>query len=188
VVYSAEEAIFKAILSGEERLRIHVHKSDDVASLLRFVDEFNLKITVEHTGDIHDDQTYRELASRGIPVIYGPLDSLAYKVELKHDSWRNIRYLIDSGVEYGLMTDHPVILQKMLLFELRHFLRMGLSKQQALEIITRKNAELIGVGDILGTLEPGKWASFVCWNGDPFSMESFPVAVYAEGKRIYSEG
>lgn len=187
VTYSADEAVFKSILAGEERLRIHVHKSDDIAALLRFVDEFNLKITVEHTCDIHDDTTYRELAKRNIPVIYGPLDTLAYKVELKHEDWRNIRYLIDSGVDYGLMTDHPVILQKMLLFELRHFLRMGLSKQQALEIITRKNAEILGVDDILGTLAPGKWASFVCWNGDPFSMESYPVAVYAEGQLVYSE-
>lgn len=187
VTYSADEEIFKAVLSGEERLRIHVHKSDDVAALLRMVDEYHLKVTVEHTCDIHDDHTYRELANRGIPVIYGPMDSLAYKVELKHENWRNIRYLIDSGVEYGLMTDHPVILQKMLLFELRWFLRMGLSKQEALEIITRKNAELIGVDNILGTITPGKWASFVCWNGDPFSLESYPVAVYAEGKLVYSE-
>ncbi len=187
VTYTAEETVLKSLLAGEERLRIHVHKSDDISALLRFVDEFGLLVTVEHTCDVHDDRTYRELAARGIPVIYGPMDSLAYKVELKHENWRNISYLIDSGVEYGLMTDHPVILQKMLLFELRWFLRMGLSKQEALEIITRKNAELIGVGDILGTLSPGKWASFICWNGDPFSLESYPVAIYAEGKLIHSE-
>ena len=113
------------------------------------------------------------------------MDALAYKVELKHENWRNIKHLIRSGVEFGLMTDHPVILQKMLLFELRWFLRAGLSKQQAIEIITRKNAEVLGVGDLLGTIEPGKWASCVCWNGDPFSMESYPVAVYGEGKLIY---
>ena len=41
------------------------------------------------------------------------------------------------------------------------------------------------VGDILGTIEEGKWASVICWNGDPFSLESYPVAVYAEGKLIY---
>ena len=39
----------------------------------------------------------------------------------------------------------------------------------------------------MGTLEPGKWASFVCWNGDPFSMESYPVSVYAEGKTVYRD-
>ena len=187
VTYTAEETILKSLLVGAERLRVHVHKSDDIAALLRFVDEFGLKVTVEHTCDVHEVEIYRELKARGIPVIYGPMDSLAYKVELKHENWRNIKYLIESGVEFGLMTDHPVILQKMLLFELRWFLRMGYTKQQALEIITRKNAEILGIADILGTLAPGKWASLVGWNGDPFSMESYPVAAYAEGEKIFQD-
>lgn len=186
VTYTAEEQVLCALLRGEDRYRVHVHKADDLAALLRIVDEFGLSVTVEHTMDVHQPGIYEQLKARGIPVIYGPLDTLAYKVELKHEDWRNIRYLIDSGVEFGLMTDHPVIMQNMLLFCLRHFLHLGYSKADALEIITRKNAEILGISDILGTLEPGKWASFVCWNGDPFSLESMPVAVYAEGELIYS--
>ncbi len=187
VTYTAEEVVLKSLLTGADRLRVHVHKSDDIAALLRFVDEFGLKVAIEHTCDVHEVEIYRELKARGIPVIYGPMDTLAYKVELKHENWRNIKYLIESGVEFGLMTDHPVILQKMLFFELRWFLRMGFSKQQALEIITRKNAEILGIADILGTLAPGKWASFVGWNGDPFSLESYPLAAYGEGKLVYQE-
>jgi imidazolonepropionase-like amidohydrolase len=115
------------------------------------------------------------------------MDAFAYKVELKHENWRNIRHLLASEVTFGLMTDHPVILQKMLLFELRWFLRCGLSKQEALEIITRRNAEVLGLEGSLGTLEKGKWASFVGWNGDPFALSSHPVAVYGEGKPLYTD-
>lgn len=185
--FTAEEAVLRDLLNRTQRLRVHVHKADDIAALLRFVDEFRLDVTVEHTCDIHEEDTYRELAARSIPVVYGPLDSLPYKVELKHENWRNLRHLVASGVKFGLMTDHPVILQRTLLLTLRHFLRVGLSKQQALEIITRSNAEILGISDVLGTLEPGKWASFVCWNGDPMSLESYPVAIYAEGKLIFRE-
>lgn len=185
VTYSAEETVVKALLGGEERMRIHVHKADDIAAILRFVDEWGLQVMVEHTMDIHQPGVYEQLKDRGIPVIYGPMDSLAYKVELKHENWKNVKYLIDSGVEFGLMTDHPVIMQKMLLFELRHFLRFGYTKQQALEVITRTNAKLLGIDDILGTLDAGKWGSLVCWSGDPFALESFPVAIYAEGELVY---
>ena len=185
--YTADETVLRALLRREQRLRVHVHKSDDVAALLRFVDEFGLDVVIEHTGDVHDDRTYRELARRGIPVVYGPLDSLAYKVELKHESWRNLAYLVNSGVTFGLMTDHPVILQRTLLLTLRWFLRVGLSKQAALEIITRQNAAILGVDDVLGTLAPGKWASFVCWSGDPFSLQSYPLAVYGEGALVHQE-
>ncbi len=71
---------------------------------------------------------------------------------------------------------------------MRWFLRAGLTKQQALEIITRQNAEIVGLDDVVGTLAPGKWASCVCWNGDPFSLASYPTAVYAEGERVFAEG
>jgi len=185
VVYDAEEQVLRDLLTRQQRLRVHVHKADDIAALLRMVDTYGLDVTVEHTCDVHEVDTYRELARRGIPVMYGPLDSLAYKVELKHENWRNLEHLIDSGVQFGLMTDHPVILQRTLLLTLRWFLRVGLNKQQALEIITRSNAEILGLDDVLGSLERGKWASFLCWNGDPFSLESYVVAAYAEGRRVY---
>ncbi len=185
VTYTAEEAVMKSMLAGEERYRVHVHKKDDIAAILRFVDDFGLKVVVEHTMDVHEPGIYEELAARDIPVIYGPMDTLAYKVELKHEGWRNLQYLLDSGVTFGLMTDHPVIMQNMLFYCLRHFLHLGVTKQAALEVITRQNAEILGIDDVLGTLAPGKWGSCVCWNGDPFALESRPVAVYAEGELIY---
>lgn len=185
VAYTAEEKVLRTLLRGEDRYRVHAHKADDIAALLRIVDEFGLKVTIEHSMDVHQPGIYEELKKRGIPVIYGPMDTLAYKVELKHENWRNVKYLIDSGVEFGLMTDHPVIMQTTLLFSLRHFLHMGFSKEDALAIITRKNAQILGIDDVLGTLEAGKWASFICWSGDPFSLESIPLAVYAEGELLY---
>ncbi len=179
------QKVLKELLDRKTILRVHVHKTDDIAALLRFTDEFKIKITVEHAGDVHDLETFENLAKRGISVIYGPVDSFGYKVELKHKSWKNIRFLLKSGVKFGLMSDHPVVLQEQLFCTLRYFLRLGVSKASAVEILTKDNAEILGVDKFLGTLEKGKWASFVCWNGDPFEMSSYPVAVFAEGRKIF---
>ncbi len=187
MTFTAEELVLADLLSGKERLRTHVHKIDDIAALLRIVDEFKLKTTVEHAMDVHRPEIFTELKRRRIPVTYGPIDSFAYKVELKHESWRNIRHLIDSGVTFGLMTDHPVSPSRQLFLQTRWFVRHGLSKQQAVEVVTRVNAEILGVEKILGTLDKGKWASFTGWNGDPFALTSWPVAVYGEGKLLYGE-
>jgi len=187
ITFTAEEAVLRDVLSRKHVLRVHVHKIDDIAALLRIVDEFKLKVTVEHAGDVHQPEIFAELKKRRIPVLYGPIESLAYKVELKHDTWRNIRHLMESGVEYGLMTDNPVNLTRLLFLQTRWFTRLGLSKQQAIELVSRKNAELIGLGNILGTLDRGKWASFTCWNGDPFDITSYPTAVYGEGELLFSE-
>ena len=184
---TGDDRVIQDLLDGREVLRVHVHKTDDIASLLRLTDDYSLKVTIEHSCDVFDSEIYKELAIRKIAVIYGPMDSLAYKVELKHESWRNIKHLIDSGVKFGLMTDHPVILQKTLYLQLRWFLRVGYTKQQAIEIITRTNAEIIGIDNILGTIEKGKWASFVLWNGDPFDLASFPQSCYGEGELVYKE-
>ncbi len=187
IQFTAEESILRDILAGKQRMRVHVHKIDDIATLLRLVDEFKIRVTVEHTGDVHQIEIFEELKRRKIPVTYGPVDCFAYKVELKHENWRNIKLLIQSGVEFGLMTDHPVILSRQLFLQTRWFLRAGLTKTQAIEIITRQNARILGIDHILGSLEKGKWASFTCWNGDPFELSSFPVSVYGEGKLLYNE-
>jgi imidazolonepropionase-like amidohydrolase len=187
ITFSAEEIVLKELLTGKLRLRAHVHKIDDIAALLRMVDEFKIKVTVEHAMDVHQPEIFRELRKRKISVTYGPIDSFAYKVELKHENWRNIRYLLESGVHFGLMTDHPVTLARQLFLQTRWFTRAGLSKQQAVELVTRKNAEVLGIQDILGTLEKGKWASFTCWNKDPFDLTGYPVAVYGEGECLFSD-
>ncbi len=187
IVFSAEDRVLRDLMGRKLRLRAHVHKIDDIAALLRLVDEFKIDVTVDHAGDVHRPDIFRELKKRKIPVVYGPIDSFAYKVELKHEDWRNVRYLLASGVEFGLMTDHPVTLARQLLLQTRWFMRAGLSRQQAIELISRRNAQILGVDAQIGTLEKGKWASFVCWNGDPFDLTRYPVAVYGEGELLYSE-
>ncbi len=184
---SAEDEVIREILDGTIGLRIHVHKIDDIASLLRLQEEFGVRVTVDHACDVNDGHIYTLLRERGIPVVFGPLDAFAYKVELKHENWRNVRFLIESGVDFGLMTDHPVIPQRNLALELRWFMRCGLNRQDAIEIITRRNAQILGIEGQLGTLEKGKWASFICWNGDPFDVTRYPVKVVAEGNVVYEE-
>jgi len=186
ITFTAEDQVLLDLLNARIRLRAHVHKIDDIAALLRLVDDFKIKLTVEHAMDVHEAEIFQELKKRKIPVVYGPIDCFAYKVELKHEDWRNIRHLITSRVQFGLMTDHPVTLARQLFLQTRWFVRAGMSKQQAIELISRQNARILGIDKQLGTLAKGKWASFICWNGDPFDLTNYPVAVYGEGNLLYS--
>ena len=85
------------------------------------------------------------------------------------------------------MTDHPVTLARQLFLQTRWFIRAGMSKQAAVELVSHQNARVLGIDDRLGTLQRGKWASFICWSGDPFDLASYPAAVYGEGQLLYSE-
>ena len=94
----------KDVLDGKTTLRVHVHKSDDIAAVLRLVDEFKLKITIEHACNVYQKETFAKLAKRGIPVVCGPIEGIGSKVELKNMNWRNLKVMIDSGVKFGVMT------------------------------------------------------------------------------------
>jgi len=84
------------------------------------------------------------------------------------------------------MSDHPVILQRNLFYTLRHLLRFGMSKAEAISKITKEAADIIGVANI-GQVKAGYKASLVVWNGDPFSLSSYPALVIGEGKTVYRE-
>jgi imidazolonepropionase-like amidohydrolase len=175
--------VVMALLEGHERLRIHVHKTDDIMAALRIAGEFNLDITIEHASDVFRKRTFELLKSKDIPVVYGPIDSFPYKVELKHESWRNTRHLIDSGCKFTIMSDHPVVLQRNLFMQLRVLRWLGLSKEKCISKLCREPAEILGA-DGIGTLAKGKLASVVCWKGDPFHMDNYPLAAYAEGRKV----
>jgi len=179
------EEIMK-IVSGKTVLMVHVHKSDDIEVLLSLVSEFGLRVVANHCGDVYSAETWKKLKDSGIPVIYGPIDSFSYKVELKHSSWRNVASLLSVKPDFGLMTDHPVVLQRDLFMQLRHFLKFGMNKEEAISVITQNNARILGLEE-LGTIEKGKLASLVLWNRDPFEMGSYPELCIGEGKVVHEE-
>jgi imidazolonepropionase-like amidohydrolase len=178
--------LFMDILSNRLKMMVHVHKEDDIMVLLQLIKEFGIKVIANHCVDVHREEVFTALKASSVPVIYGPMDSFPYKVELKHESWRNAEKLLNSGAKFSIMSDHPVILQRNILYSLRHLLRFGLSKADAISKISKEAAEIIGAQNI-GQVRAGYKASIVVWNGDPFSLSSYPVLVIAEGRTVYEE-
>ena len=169
------------VARGEIPLRIHAHKIDDILAVIRLGREFGIKFTIEHACDLHTLESFKILKNNNIPVIYGPIDSFSYKVELKHESWKNVRFLIESGVNFGMMSDHPVMLQRNIMMQMRYFMRYGMSKEECINKLTAATASILGAEKFVGSIEKGKHASFVCWNKDPFSFDAMPVQVFCEG-------
>jgi imidazolonepropionase-like amidohydrolase len=178
--------LFMDILSKRLKMMVHVHKEDDIMVLLQLIKEFGIKVIANHCVDVHREEVFTALKASSVLVIYGPMDSFPYKVELKHESWRNAEKLLNSGAKFSIMSDHPVILQRNILYSLRHLLRFGLSKADAISKISKEAAEIIGAQNI-GQVRAGFKASIVVWNGDPFSLSSYPILVIGEGRTVYEE-
>src|SRR5919108_355484 len=96
--------IFMDILSNKYKIMVHVHKEDDIMVLLELIKEFQIKAIANHCLDVHREEIFRNLRAASLPVIYGPMDAFPYKVELKHESWKNVEKLLNSGLKFSLMS------------------------------------------------------------------------------------
>lgn len=179
----ADRAIIE-LLDGKKTIKVHVHKEDDVLYLIELARKYGIRVTADHTGDVFHREVFNDLANAGIPIVYGPLGSVGYKVELKHAYYQNAELLMKSRAFYGLMTDHPVIWAPALRDSLKFFLIAGMSPEEAISLITFKNAKILGIDDQLGTVETGKTASLLVWDRYPLDLAAFPRMVMAEGKII----
>ncbi len=171
------------VLRGELPLRTHAHRADDILTALRIAKEFGIKITIEHGTEGH--LIAGILAAEHVPVNVGPSFSTRRKVELRERSFKTPAVLAKAGVKVSLITDHPVMPIQLLPLAAGVAVREGLSEEEALRAITINPAAVCGVEDRVGSLEPGKDADVVIWDGHPFDTRSRVLYTIINGEIAY---
>ena len=91
---------------------------------------------------------------------------------------------VEAGVKVAMGTDSGVTPHGQNLRELALMVEGGMTPMQAIEATTRSAAELMGLADELGTLEPGKRADLVVVNGDPLDVGTLSDRI----KAVYQDG
>ena len=94
---------------------------------------------------------------------------------------------VEAGVRIAMGTDSGVTPHGQNLRELALMVEGGMTPMQAIVATTRSAAELMGLEDELGTLEPGKRADLVVVNGDPLDVATLAErieSVYQDGARV----
>jgi len=171
------------VLDKKLPLRAHAHRADDIMTAIRIAKEFDLDIVIEHCTEGH--LIADELAELGIPAVVGPSFSNRSKVELKNLSFTTPGVLAQKGVKVAIMTDHPVIPIQYLPVCAALAVREGMKEEDALAAITINAAEILGISDRVGSLEKGKDADVVIWNGHPLDIKSKPSCVIINGEIVY---
>ena len=177
------EAMIK-VLKKEIPLKAHAHRADDIFTALRIAKEFDVDITLEHCTEGHLIADY--LAKEGKGAIVGPTLSDRSKVELRNLTFDTPRVLHEAGVKIAIMTDSPVIpLQYLpICAGLAH--KSGLDEMEALKAITINPAEIVGIDDRVGSIEVGKDADIVIFDGNPIKdIDCKTYATIINGEVIY---
>ena len=172
------------VIKGEIPLKAHAHRADDILTSIRIAKEFGLKLTLDHCTDgalIAD-----ELAEEGYPAFVGPSLGSKTKIELSNKSFGTPKVLSEAGVKVSIITDAPVIPLQYLPMCAALAVKEGLDYEEGWKAITINPAESVGIGDRVGSLEPGKDGDVVIWTGDPMTVagaESYITIV--DGKIVY---
>jgi imidazolonepropionase-like amidohydrolase len=171
-------------LRGDVPARIHAHRADDILTALRLGREFGLQVTVEHCTEGH--KVASELVEAGVPALVGPSLSSRSKMELRELSFATAGELSRAGVMVALISDHPFVPIQYLPLCGGLALREGMDADAALRALTLTPAELLGVADRVGSLEPGKDADIVLYRGHPFyDVQARCLLTLINGERVH---
>ncbi|TWE06047.1 imidazolonepropionase-like amidohydrolase [Neobacillus bataviensis] len=173
-------------LKREIPVRIHAHRADDIITAVRFAEEFQLDLRIEHCTEGH--LIANELAGLQLKVSVGPTLTRRSKVELKNKTWKTYQELTNHGLEVSITTDHPYTPIQYLNICASLAVREGLPEQKALEGITILPARNLRIDDRLGSIEEGKDADLVLWTHHPFHYLAKPKWTMIGGEIVYSEG
>ncbi|MFH5799299.1 amidohydrolase [Haladaptatus sp. CMAA 1911] len=172
------------VVEGDLPLRVHAHRADDIATVFRIADEFEISdLSIEHATEGH--AIAEEFAKRDVPAIVGPSLYSGAKYELSNITFETAGILHDAGVTVAIQTDAPVLPQEHLDVCVGLAIREGLPKESALRTVTRNPAEILGIEDRVGTLEEGTDADVVVWDGEPFDIASDAEHVFVDGIHAY---
>jgi len=173
------------VLRGELPAIFNAYREDDIATALRLAKEFELKPVISSAteGYLMRDT----LKSSGASVLAGPTLQRLDGLETMNATLENAALLADAGIPFALMTGYESYVPKnrVLLFEAGIAAAHGLGFERTLRATTIDGARILGIADRVGSLEKGKDADVVLYDGDPFEYTSHVTAVLVNGRITY---
>lgn len=184
--FDMAKAALLPVLRGELPLKIHAHRADDILTGVRIAKEFKLRFSLEHcTEGYLIPAEIKAAQEAGAKVVLGPLLTDRSKVELRNQSFEAPRILHEAGVEFALMSDHPVLPAQYLLVSAALAAREGLPEEAALRAVTLHAARAAGLERRLGSLEPGKDGDVAVFSGHPLEFRSRCVLAVIDGAIVH---
>lgn len=171
------------VIRKEILLKCHAHRADDILTAIRIAKEFDINISLEHCTEGHLIPEY--LKDEHIKaIIVGPSLSDRSKIELRNLTFETPKILNEAGIKVAIMTDHPVVPLKYITLCAALAAREGMDEEEALRAITIRSAQAIGEDHRVGSIEEGKDADIIIYNGHPFDLRNTVKFVMINGEVV----
>lgn len=180
--YSLSRADLEALLpvvEGRMPLLVSASRASDIRAILTLAREERLRIILE--GAAEGWRVADELVRANVPVLLTPVDNIPASFEALGATLDNARRLRAAGVLVAFQGNgnHR---ERELRYNAGNAVAAGLPWEQGLAAITISPARIFGLADRVGSLETGKDADLVIWDGDPLDTLGRPSAIFIRGE------
>jgi imidazolonepropionase-like amidohydrolase len=177
------------VLNGEILVHMHCYRADEMNTIMDMANEFGYKVTAFH----HGVEAYKVAEKLAENNICGALwaDWWGFKMEAYDGIQENIAIvdrppnscaIVHSDSSEGIQRLNQEAAKAMTRGNLAG---MNIPPERAINWITINAAKSLGIDDQTGSLEAGKMADIVIWNGNPFSVYAKAGQVFVDGAMIY---
>ncbi len=176
------------VLAGEILVENHCYRADEMTNVIAMSHEFGYKVTAFH----HAVESYKIadiLAKEGICSAMWA-DWYGFKMESYDGIRENIALVDHAGACAIVHSDDANGIQRLnqeaaKAMAAGNRMGLGITPEHAWVWLSLNPARGLGIDKATGSLEPGKAADVVLWNGDPFSVYSRPERVWIDGALMY---
>jgi imidazolonepropionase-like amidohydrolase len=186
-------AALSRCLDGEMPVIIRADAKRDIEAAVKFAEQEGISMIL--AGGREAWEVKELLAEKNVPVILGSTLSLPREEDLPYDMpFRNPGELVEAGVSiafasgagggFGPSGPHG---SRTVPYEAAAAVAYGLPEEEALRAVTLNAAEMLGVGDRLGSIEPGKVGNLIVTDGNPLEIRTRIEHVVIAGREVSTE-
>jgi imidazolonepropionase-like amidohydrolase len=173
------------VIEGRLPLVITVDRASDIDAAMRLAREFNVKLMIG--GGAEAWMMADKLAAAHIPVLTGAMNNIPAGFAALGQRQENAALLRKAGVPVALIGnagggDEEAFNVRNLKQEAGNAVAYGMKWDDALRAVTLAPAEIFGVADRVGSLQPGREGNVVVWSGDPFEFTTRVEHVFVRGR------
>jgi len=176
------------VLDGQILVHQHCYRADEMSLMLDVAKEFDYRVT---TFD-HAVEAYKiaDLLAENDVCAAVWADWWGFKMEAYDGIRENAAILDRAGACAVIHSDDDIGIQRLnqeaaKVMGAAAQVDMQIAPERAIQWITKNGAKSLGILEQTGTLEPGKMADVVVWNGNPFSVYTKVDQVYIDGALVY---
>jgi len=187
----ADAAALVPVVTGAQKLVVHAESAADILAVLSLKRDYPA-LALVLVGVTEGWRVAPQIATSGVPVIASAVNDLPAAFDQIAATQSNVGRMKAAGVTVAIgMIDDDDTRQAMhgtqyagnLVALTRVPGATGLDWNDAFAAITSKPAQVIGMGNEIGSLQPGRHGDVVIWDGDPLEVTSGVDAVWIDGVR-----